>query len=248
VDPILVIDDDRELCELVMEYLEPEGFKIETAHDGSQGVQKALSGEYALIVLDVMLPRLNGFEVLRQIRARSRTPALMLTARGQDVDRIVGLELGADDYLPKPFNPRELLARIRAILRRARPAPAPREVLSVGDLELDTGARVVRRAGKPVELTSVEFSLLEVLLRGVGRIVSREELSRAVLGREFAPYDRTVDMHISKLRKKLGTRTGTERIQTVRSAGYIYVQSSESRNTSSPAPLPSHGRGRPKAG
>ncbi len=223
MDRILVVDDDRELCELVSEYLEREDFKVEAVHEGHEGVQKALSGEYALIVLDVMLPRLNGFEALRRIRERSRTPALMLTARGEDVDRIVGLELGADDYLPKPFNPRELLARIRAILRRAKPAPSPRERLSVGDLELDTGARVVRRAGKPVELTSVEFSLLEVLLRAVGRVVTREELAKSVLGREFTPFDRTIDVHVSNLRKKLGHRTGAERIQTVRSAGYIYV-------------------------
>lgn len=230
MDRILVVDDDRELCELVSEYLEREDFKVEAVHEGHEGVRKALSGEYALIVLDVMLPRLNGFEALRRIRERSRTPALMLTARGEDVDRIVGLELGADDYLPKPFNPRELLARIRAILRRAKPAPSPRERLSVGDLELDTGARVVRRAGKPVELTSVEFSLLEVLLRAVGRVVTREELAQSVLGREFTPFDRTIDVHVSNLRKKLGHRTGAERIQTVRSAGYIYVHPIEPKS------------------
>lgn len=231
MDRILVIDDDRELCELVKEYLEPEGFNVESVHEGQQGVGRALSGEYALIVLDVMLPGLNGFDVLRQIRARSRTPALMLTARGQDVDRIVGLELGADDYLPKPFNPRELLARIRAVLRRAKPDLRAGEFLSVGDLELDTGARVVRRAGEPVELTAIEFSLLEVFLRAAGRVVTREELAQAVLGREFTPYDRAIDMHVSKLRKKLGHVTGgTERIRTVRSAGYIYVRPSQPRD------------------
>lgn len=247
MDRILVIDDDLELCELVQEYLEPEGFKVNTVHEGGQGVHAALSNEYSLIVLDVMLPGLNGFEVLRQIRARSRTPTLMLTARGQDVDRIVGLELGADDYLPKPFNPRELLARIHAILRRTKRQPYPPERLSVGDLELDTGSRVVRRAGKLIELTAVEFSLLEVLLRAAGRVVTREELAKAVLGREFTPYDRAIDMHVSKLRKKLRPRTGAECIQTVRSAGYLFVNPSGPENPTLPGPVSSVGRGRAKA-
>lgn len=237
MDRILIIDDDRELCELVMEYLQPEGFKVDRVHAGVEGLRKALSGEYALIVLDVILPGLNGFEVLKQVRAQSRTPALMLTARGHDVDRIAGLELGADDYLAKPFNPRELLARIRAILRRASPGPAARKRLIVGDLELDTGARLVRRAGKTVELTSVEFSLLEVLLRAAGRVVSREELVKTVLGRELDPDDRAIDVHLSKLRRKLGLQDGAERIQTLRNAGYIYVQASDARarRTSRPA-------------
>jgi two-component system response regulator CpxR len=238
MDRILIIDDDLELCELVAEYLQPEGFQVDAAHEGGEGLRKALSGEYALIVLDVMLPGLNGFEVLRRVRAQSRTPALMLTARGRDVDRIAGLELGADDYLAKPFNPRELLARIRAILRRVKPGPAPRERLIVGDLELDTGARLVRRAGKPVELTSVEFSLLEVLLRAAGRVVTREELTRITLGRELNPYDRAIDVHVGKLRRKLGRQDGAERIQTIRSAGYIYVHASDAGNTRTPTPPP----------
>lgn len=230
MDRVLVVDDDIELCELVTEYLQPEGFDVEAVHDGEQGVERALSSEFALVVLDVMLPGLNGFEVLRRVRTKSPVPVLMLTARGDDVDRIVGLEMGADDYLPKPFNPRELVARIRAILRRTQPTPgevpampAPERML-VGDVELDTGTRTVRRAGELVDLTAVEFNLLETLLRAAGRVVTREELIRMVLGREFTPYDRSIDMHVSNLRKKLGHYIGeVERIKTVRGVGYIYV-------------------------
>jgi two-component system response regulator CpxR len=230
MDRVLVVDDDIELCELVAEYLQPEGFDVEAVHDGERGVERARSGEFALVVLDVMLPGLSGFEVLRRIRAGSRTPVLMLTARGDDVDRIVGLELGADDYLPKPFNPRELVARIRAILRRTKPdssgiATPLSERLIVGDVELDTGTRVVRRAGELVNLTAVEFNLLEVFLRAAGRVVTREELIKTVLDREFTPYDRSIDMHVSNLRKKLGHYIGeVERIKTVRGVGYIYTR------------------------
>lgn len=226
---LLVVDDDAELCELVREYLKPEGFEVEAVHDGEQGVEYALSGDYAMVVLDVMLPGLNGFEVLRRIRARATTPVLMLTARGEDVDRIVGLEIGADDYLPKPFNPRELVARIRAILRRTtrgsgRGDAAALERLLVGDIELDPGGRTVRCGGKPVNLTGVEFDLLEMLLRAAGRVVEREELSKTVLGRRLMPYDRSIDMHVSNLRKKLGHLHGEhERIKSVRGFGYIYT-------------------------
>lgn len=233
MDQILIIDDDDELCELVSEYLTSEGFAVSSVHDGEAGVQQALTGKYALLVLDVMLPRLNGFEVLRRLRSSGtqagRTPVLMLTARGEDVDRIVGLELGADDYLPKPFNPRELVARIRAVLRRTQPEHEiiphlpPPEKFIVGDIELDKGTRTVRRSGELVELTSVEFELLGMLLRSAGHIVSREDLVRTVLGREFSPFDRSIDMHISNLRRKLGLAPGgAERIRTVRSVGYIY--------------------------
>jgi DNA-binding response OmpR family regulator len=160
MDRILVIDDDAELCGLVGEYLEPEGFQIEAVHDGTRGLERALDGDHLLIVLDVMLPGLNGFDVLRRLRVASKTPVLLLTARGEDVDRIVGLEIGADDYLPKPFNPRELVARIRAILRRTQgsgksEAEAIPEVIRVGDIELDPATRIVLRDGVPVELTSV---------------------------------------------------------------------------------------------
>src|SRR5437660_11141809 len=177
VDRILVIDDDVELCTLVGEYLAPEGFLVECAHDGKRGLEAAVTGEHLLVVLDVMLPGMNGFDVLRRIRGKSRVPVLLLTARGEDVDRIVGLEIGADDYLPKPFNPRELVARIRAILRRTKPVKAADgvpEVLSVGDVELDPAMRSVLGAGQPGDLPSVEFNLLGVLLREAGGAVTRE--------------------------------------------------------------------------
>jgi len=234
MQPVLVIDDDVGLCELVAEYLEPEGYKVEAVHNGEAGVERALSGEHALAVLDFMLPGINGFEVLRRVRARSRLPIVMLTARGDDVDRIIGLEIGADDYLPKPFNPRELVARINAVLRRARPeepeAKGGMERLSVGDVEMETGTRVVRRAGETVELTVVEYDLLVMLLRSPGQIVTREELMRDVLHRSLSPFDRSIDMHVSHLRKKLGHRIGdVERIKTVRGVGYIYAASNESK-------------------
>jgi DNA-binding response OmpR family regulator len=235
MDRILIIDDDVALCELVTEYLGPLGFEIESVHRGDTGAERALGGKHSIIVLDVMLPGLNGFEVLRRIRTQSKVPVLMLTARGDDVDRIVGLEIGADDYLPKPFNPRELVARIRAILRRASTDEIREEfrdhavarALTVGDVKLDTGTRVVTREGEIVELTAVEFDLLEKLLRAAGRIITREELSKAVLGRSTSPFDRSIDMHISNLRKKLGHQHGLlERIKTVRGVGYIYAQAS----------------------
>jgi two-component system response regulator CpxR len=236
---ILIIDDDFELCELLAEYVKPEGFEITAVHDGEKGLHRALSqkGLYDLIVLDVMLPGMNGFEVLQKLRAQIDTPVLMLTARDEEVDRIVGLEMGADDYLPKPFNPRELIARTRAILRRTgdrndRIFPEP-EVVSVGDIEMDTGSRIVRREGQKIELTSVEFGFLEVLLRAAGRVVSREQLAESVLGRSLAAFDRSVDVHLSSLRKKLGHRFGEfERIKTVRGAGYVYVNPSRSRKGS----------------
>jgi two-component system response regulator CpxR len=232
VDRILVIDDDVELCSLVGEYLEPEGFQIEAVHDGNRGLDRALNGDHLLIVLDVMLPGMNGFDVLRRIRNTSRTPVLLLTARGEDVDRIVGLEIGADDYLPKPFNPRELVARIRAILRRTQAGEknAERledqipEVVRVGDIELDPATRIVRQNGKPIELTSVEFNLLHVLLREAGRVVTREHLVDEVLSRKFSPFDRSIDMHVSKVRKKLGdSDNGSDHIKTVRGVGYIFA-------------------------
>lgn len=230
MEQILIIDDDVALCELVTEYLEPLGFKVDSVHRGDTGAEQALAGKYSIVILDVMLPGLNGFEVLKSIRAQSKLPVLMLTARGDDVDRIVGLEIGADDYLPKPFNPRELVARIRAILRRTSDtsSSAAAKPLIVGDIELDPGTRVIRRAGKTIPLTAVEFDLLEKLLRGAGRILSREDLSKDVLGRNPSPFDRSIDMHISNLRKKLGHQVGTvERIKTVRGVGYIYALTGE---------------------
>jgi DNA-binding response OmpR family regulator len=230
MERVLVIDDDVELCELVSEYLAPEGFTVYCADDGLEGVERALAGDYAIIVLDVMLPGINGFEVLRRIRAKSRAPVLMLTARGADVDRIVGLELGADDYLPKPFNPRELVARIQAILRRTQGATpsagsgSSSVTLAVGDVSLNTGARTVHRGGELIDLTGAEFDLLAALLAKAGQVVSREELAEAALGRPLAPLDRSVDMHISSLRRKLGHGVdGVERIKTVRGSGYVYT-------------------------
>ncbi len=225
MERVLIVDDDVELCELVAEYLTPEGFEIESVHDGEHGLQRALSGEHVLVVLDVMLPGINGLEVLRRLRSQSRVPVIILTARGDDVDRIVGLEIGADDYLGKPFNPRELVARIRAVLRRAHPEQPGTQKIAVGDVELDPAARIVRRHGEPVDLTSVEFTLLETLLRSAGQVVTREQIAHDVLGRRFMPYDRSIDMHVSKLRRKLGYASdGQERIKTIRGVGYIYAR------------------------
>jgi len=229
MDRVLVIDDDVELCGLVAEYLAGEGFQAECIHSGDLGLQRAQKGEHILVVLDVMLPGLNGFEVLKRLRASSRMPVLLLTARGEAVDRILGLELGADDYLPKPFDPRELVARIRAILRRTQAlGDAKQPVLQAGGIELDTSTRTVRQGGATVELTSVEFGLLEVLLRSAGQVVTREKLAATVLGRKFAPFDRSIDMHVSKVRKKLGDTGGSEDlIKTVRGSGYIFAAALE---------------------
>ena len=224
---ILVIDDDRELCELLSDYLSGEGFAVTAVYQGEQGAAEALAGEYALVVLDVMLPAMNGFDVLRKIRQAGSLPVSMMTARGDDVDRIVGLELGADDYLPKPFNPRELVARIRAIQRRTeREEGAARRSteLRVGDLQLCATDRSVYQAGREVALTSVEFTLLEILLRQAGQVVSRAELVEKALGRRLAAYDRSIDVHVSALRKKLGHFDGDrERIKTIRGIGYLYA-------------------------
>jgi two-component system, OmpR family, response regulator CpxR len=232
MERILVIDDDVELCGLVSEYLEPEGFQIEAVYDGTRGLERALSGDHLLAVLDVMLPGMNGFDVLRRIRNTSKLPVLLLTARGEDVDRIVGLEIGADDYLPKPFNPRELVARIRAILRRTqgtgKSADGMPDIVRVGDVELDPATRTVRHSGQPVELTSVEFNLLHVLLREAGHVVTRERLVDEVLSRKFSPFDRSIDMHVSKVRRKLGdSENGAGHIKTVRGVGYIFTHPRE---------------------
>ncbi len=228
---ILVIDDDTELCELLSDYLGSEGFEVQSVNQGEAGAQQALAEDYALVVLDVMLPKMNGFDVLRKIREASKVPVIMLTARGDDIDRIVGLELGADDYLPKPFNPRELIARIRAVQRRSEavavPAaePAADAELQVGDICLCPTSRSVKRNGTGIELTSVEFNLLEVLLQQAGKVISREELVEKSLGRRLSPYDRSIDVHVSALRKKLGKSCGNqERIKTVRGIGYLYAR------------------------
>ena len=224
---ILIIDDDTELCALVTRFLSSEGFAVDRAANGGQGIAMALSGSYALIMLDVMMPDRSGFEVLGRIRAGSRTPILMLTARGDTHDRVLGLELGADDYLPKPYDPSELAARIRAILRRWE-SPAVSAVsapLAVDDIELTASTRSVTRDGKPIELTAVEFDLLEVLMKVAGTVVKREDLVRTVLGRQFSPYDRSIDTHVCNLRKKVGClRDGTDRIKGIRGTGYLYAK------------------------
>ena len=231
-EQVLVIDDDVELCKLVTRYLTQEGFQIASVNGGASGAELALSGNYALVVLDVMMPGVNGFDVLRRIRAESRIPVLMLTAKGDALDRVLGLEMGADDYLPKPFNPQELVARIRAILRRAKPVATDSgqsvaTPIVVGDVEMDYGARVVRRGHEILNLTTVEFDLLEVLLQAAGQVVGREKLTRDVLGREFSPFDRSIDTHVCNLRKKIGLlEDGTERIKGIRGIGYLYAQPS----------------------
>ena len=219
---VLVVDDDLELCELLTEYLGGEGFAVDAVHDGAVGAERALAGGHDLVVLDVMLPGLNGLDVLRRIRESSSVPVVMLTARGEEVDRIVGLEIGADDYLPKPFNPRELAARMRAVLRRTGAGPDDRteERLEVADLRLDSARRSAWRADDEVELTGIEFELLAVLVRSAGKVVSRDELSRSALGRRASPFDRSLDVHVSNLRRKLGSLPhGGDRIKTVRGVG-----------------------------
>jgi two-component system response regulator CpxR len=230
LDRILLIDDDVEMCTMLAEYLESEGLQTEVVHEGGAGLKRALSDEHALIVLDVMLPGINGLELLRRLRSESTARVVLLTARGEELDRIVGLEVGADDYVSKPFSPRELLARIRAILRRpvvdpqakrAVPRTAP---ILLNDIEMDFGTRTVRRSGKPITLTAVEFNLLELLLRSAGRVVTREQVAELVLGRNLNSFDRSIDVHVSKLRRKLGNLpSGDERIRSIRSVGYVYL-------------------------
>ena len=226
---ILIIDDDVELCELITEFLAPEGFAIDSVHSGTKGFEQALAHEYSLLILDIMLPGTRGFEVLQKIRTISRVPIIMLTARNDQVDRILGLEIGADDYLPKPFNPRELAARINAVLRRtARPLPSESasspERLTLGDIELDRGSLSVRRNSRELALTAVEFDLLTLFLRTPGTILKREDLARNILGRDLSPFDRSIDVHVSNLRRKLGPLPdGTDRIKAIRGTGYLYV-------------------------
>ncbi len=224
---LLIIDDDRDLAAMLVEYLEPEGFAVDLAHTGGEGLAAAQAAPYALIILDVMLPEVNGLDVLRALRAKSNVPVIMLTARGREVDRIVGLEIGADDYLAKPFSSRELLARINAVLRRTRSiGPVPDEDrLTAGDLVIEVGARAVRCGGRLVNLTALEFDLLHALVKEAGRVVSRETLFHDVLRREYSASDRSIDTHVSSLRRKLGARAdGQERIRSVRSAGYLYTR------------------------
>ena len=223
---VLLIDDDTELSKLLEEYLQSEQFELEAAHDGPGGLEKALANRYAAVILDVMLPGMSGLDVLKQLRQKSSVPVLMLTARGSELDRILGLELGADDYLPKPFNPRELVARLRAILRRASGlgGGAASQPIHLAGVELHPESRSVTCGGKPVNLTGAEFDLLYTFLRTPGKIISREDLTQAALGRPMSPMDRSIDVHVSNLRRKLGSYEGDqERIKAIRGSGYVYL-------------------------
>jgi DNA-binding response OmpR family regulator len=227
---VLIIDDDVELCRLLAERLSSEDFSIEAIHNGQRGLERVLSEDYALVILDLMLPGMKGLDVLRHVRERSAVPVLILTARGEDVDRIVGLEIGADDYLPKPFNPRELIARIRAILRRTQYANKGTAPLVVDDIRLDRTAREAWVNKKPIDLTSVEFSLLEALLHHAGQVVTREHLTETVLGRKLGPFDRVIDVHVSNVRRKLTQAADAgERIKAIRGSGYLFVVRSEEK-------------------
>jgi len=217
----LLIDDDIELGALLAEYLGREGISMEAEVDGARGLERALAGGFDLVVLDVMLPGLDGFEVLRRLRASSSVPVLMLTARAEDADRIAGLELGADDYLGKPFNPRELAARVRAILRRAEPQDGGGRI-EVSGVVLDPASREVSSGGTRVALTTLEFAILEILMRSAGRVVSRDDLMEALYNRKTTPFDRSIDMHISHLRRKL--ERGRPLINTVRGVGYQFLR------------------------
>ena len=221
--PILLVDDDIQLCASLKRLLSMDGFEVEAVHDGESGVRHALEGKYELVILDVMLPGGDGRKVLRRVRLASQVPVIMLTARGDEADRIAGLERGADDYLPKPFNPRELVARMRAILRRKSGSSA-QSVFRIGDLEIDCAQRRVLRNGNDIDLTGAEFNILLLLVRSAGKVLSRDEICEAGLGRPIGFFDRSIDNHISNLRRKLGAQVGgVERIQNVRGAGYVYA-------------------------
>ncbi len=224
---VLIVDDDQGLVSLLQRFLQNDGFQVHAVFDLRSGLDAALSGEHDVVILDVMLPGGSGFELLKSLREHSRIPVILLTARGEAVDRIRGLEIGADDYVPKPFDPRELAARIRAVLRRSQEAPADNpgeESLSVGDISLSLLARTALCNGVSVELTGAEFNMLELLLRRAGAVVTREELAQAALGRPLSAFDRSVDVHVSRLRKKLGcVPGGEERIRPVRGIGYFYA-------------------------
>lgn len=233
---LLMIDDDVKLCRLVKDYLEPLGYEVESVHTGPQGVEKVTQGAYQAVILDVMLPGMDGFEVLRNIRRISTVPVLMLTALGDESDRIVGLEIGADDYLPKTFSTRELLARLRAVTRRSAlttqqshvAQAASEDEIVVNDLHLQVAARKAMLGGQVLALTSLEFDLLCALARAADRVLSREQLLDEVQGREYEVFDRSIDVHISLLRRKLGDDPKSPKfIKTVRSVGYVLMRKEE---------------------
>ena len=226
---VLMVDDDRKLCRLVREYLGPMGYEITAAHTGPEGLEKARNASFDAVILDVMLPGMDGFEVLRTLRRDSNVPVLMLTARGDETDRIVGLEMGADDYLPKTFSTRELLARLRAVTRRAQAVvrhadTAADTSFTVGPLRIDPAAREAFLGEEHLDLTPIEFDLLHALASAAGRVLSRDQLLDRVAGRDFEAFDRSVDVHVSSLRKKLGDDPRQPRfIRTVRSSGYLFI-------------------------
>jgi len=223
---VLVIDDDRKLCRLIRDYLEPLGYAVQTAHTGPDGLASATSEPWHAVILDVMLPGMDGFEVLKGIRRQNDVPVLMLTARGEEADRIVGLEIGADDYLPKTFSTRELLARLRAVTRRTTRSPDPdsAEELAVGDLHINVSAHTAALGDNPLTLTAVEFDLLASLARSRGRVKSREQLLEEVRTRDYDVFDRSIDVHIAALRKKLGDDAKEPRfIKTIRAVGYMLI-------------------------
>jgi DNA-binding response OmpR family regulator len=225
---VLIIDDDRELCTLLSDFLLLEGFNCTARHNGAEAVRHLREAQYDAVILDIMLPGMQGLDVLRKVREFTHTPILMLTARGEDTDRIVGLEMGADDYLPKPCNPRELAARLRAILRRAEAGssgPVATQ-LDIGDTALNTTARRATYRGESLNLTSAEFNVLQALLAKAGQVVDKETLSKQALGRSLSAYDRSVDVHVSKIRKKFAALGGTELIVSVRGVGYQFVHGS----------------------
>ena len=227
---VLVVDDDRKLCLLVSEYLSPMGFSVSLAHTGDDGLEKALSGDFDVVILDVMMPGMDGFEVLAQLRKKSDIPVLMLTSRGDETDRIVGLEIGADDYLPKTFSSRELLARLRAVVRRSMMEAKTKDeetdtLIERGALRLNPDSREVSLDGDLLEITAVEFDMLTTLIRSEGRVLSRDQLLDEIRGRDYEVFDRSIDMHISSLRKKLKDDPKNPKyIKTVRSVGYMFLE------------------------
>jgi two-component system, OmpR family, response regulator CpxR len=233
-ESVLLIDRDDQARELLRQWLEREGLSLKVTHNAVEGLDRALSSDHAIVILDIMLPGFNGFELLRRMRATSQIPVVITTARAEEVDRIVALEVGADDYISKPFNPRELVARLRAVLRRVQfgisRGASPSHRFSAEDIEVDTSARTVFRAGESVDLTTTEFDFLQLLLRNAGRVVRREELAQAVLGRPFSPLDRSIDLHVSHLRRKLGHHLGgSQRIKAIRGVGYLYALQMQGR-------------------
>ena len=225
---LLVVDDDTRIRSLLEEYLSGRGHEVNLAANGQEGLEAAKDPRLDLMVLDLMMPGIDGIEVLRSLRAHSNLPVIILTARGDDFDRIVGLELGADDYLAKPFNPRELTARIDAVLRRSRPHPKVENELRAGPIVVNLDRRTVQIAEVPVELTTTEFEILRALLQASGRVIPREKLMARARGEDFAAFDRSIDVHISHLRRKLGDRVGRPvLIQTIRGVGYLIPSSPE---------------------